>query len=131
MAPYRADGRTTFPETVKKSGTYIIKENNIVVYVGYSAKNLYKTLYRHFQTWNHSQQEVVSYRDYIKTRTYTVRVILCTPNQAERLEKVLILKYQPRDNTNKYENYKLTMSLKKLASDYEALEVIPLSEVPF
>ncbi len=126
--PYKSNGQTTFPETRKKSGCYLIKENGKLVYVGYSAYNLYKTLYRHFQRWNHSTQEVISYKG--KTRNkYTVRIIYCTPAQAAKLEKALILKHQPRDNAQKYAGHQETKAEKAILEDYE---FIPTSnECPF
>ena len=95
--------RTTFPETRNHAGVYIIKEDGKIVYVGFSSYSVYKTMYRHFQEWNHKYQEVVSYANRLHTHTYTVRPILCTDKQAYALEKRLIRKYHPRDNTIQYE----------------------------
>lgn len=36
---------------------------------------------------------------------YTVRAVYCTAKQADALEKALILKYKPRDNSVKYEMF--------------------------
>lgn len=101
--PYQDNGRTTFPESKNRTGIYIIKEDGVIVYVGYSAKNLYKTMYRHFQYWHHRWQEVVSYRDRMDIHKYTVRIVYCTKKQAYALEKKLIEKYKPRDNDTTYE----------------------------
>jgi hypothetical protein len=51
--PYNKYGKTNFGFTENKSGVYLIKSKrtNKIVYVGYSASNLYKTMYRHFQSW--------------------------------------------------------------------------------
>ena len=54
-------------------------------------------MYRHFQQWNHRTQNVISYANK-KSKTYTVRVVLCTELQARKLEAALIAKYKPRDN---------------------------------
>ena len=100
--------KTRFPESRKKSGVYIIKKNNKIIYVGYSSYDIYKTLYRHFQTWNDkSQDKRVSYKeDYFDSdNDYKVRIVYCTPKKASALEKALILKYQPEDNKNKYDYY--------------------------
>lgn len=118
-----------FPETVNRTGVYIVKENNKIVYVGMSRTNLYKTLYRHFQQWNHSLQEVVTYANKLKRHRYTVRVILCTPLQAEKLERALIIKYKPRDNWMKYQGYQLRTSDNNLVEQYEEMEVI--NDCPF
>jgi hypothetical protein len=106
LPPYNQDGKTTFKNTQGKSGVYIIKENGSIVYVGHSRTNLYKTLYRHFQAWNHKTQPVVTYQNLLNTNKYTVRVILATPQQAVRLEGYLVNAYEPRDNENKLKLYK-------------------------
>lgn len=114
LPPYKENGRTNFPETQNRTGVYLIKENGKIVYVGKSGYNLYKTLYRHFQEWNHKYQEVISYKGPMYSRRkYTVRVIYCTPKQANALEKKLIMKYVPRDNTQKYDLFNLPPVEKK------------------
>lgn len=114
VPPYNTDGKTNFLSTTNKSGCYLIKENNVVVYVGYSGYNLYKTLYRHFQEWN-GQQHLVSYKNKLKSNNYKVRVILCTPTQALKLEKAYINKHKPRDNKNMIEDdYKIDLSTENL-----------------
>lgn len=102
LPPYTPQGKTTFRNADKKSGVYLIKEKGQIVYVGYSGKNIYRTLYRHFQKWDHPYQKVTTYAD---RDNYTVRVILTTPAQAERLEAYLVNKYQPRDNDIKLKAY--------------------------
>ena len=105
LPPYDTNGKTTFKNTQGKSGVYIIKEKGKTVYIGYSKNNLYRTLYRHFQAWTHKYQEVTSYKDRLHNGTYTVRVILTTPTQAQRLEGYLINRQQPRDNQLKIKYY--------------------------
>jgi hypothetical protein len=111
---------------------YLIKENDKLVYVGVSTVDLYKTLYRPFQTWtdtNYRTQKVrpasdrVTYKERMKRKRYTVRIVFCTPKQAERLEKMLIIKYQPRDNAIKYESYSHTQT------DWEQLNSYEISPV--
>lgn len=89
-----------------------------------SGYDLYKTMYRHFQDWKSSNQTRVTY-SYLKD--ITCRVILCTPKQAERLEKMLILKYKPKDNPMKYSRYKPTKLDKKIYDDWlgEPVESCP------
>ena len=129
LPPYQKKGKTTYPETLNKSGVYMIKENNVLVYVGMSGINLYRTLYRHFQAWHHKQQEVITYQSRLNTNKYTVRVILCTQAQAVRLERYLILKNKPRDNDMKYQDYKLNVWDQSV---YESYEKTPVTEeVPF
>lgn len=127
--PYHANGRTMFPNTVNRSGVYIIKEAGKIVYVGSSQANLYKTMYRHFEKWNHRSQPVVSYKDQLTEQKYTVRVILCTGPQAIKLERALIIKHQPRDNEQKYKNYQLKFPDAEIVKKYNEQEVI--NECPF
>jgi hypothetical protein len=75
-------------------------------------------MYRHFQNWNHTGQEVVTYLALMDTNKYTVRVIYCTPKQATSLEKQLIIKYQPRDCENKYQGYKPNRYDKEVILNY-------------
>ncbi|MDR0207017.1 MAG: GIY-YIG nuclease family protein [Bacteroidales bacterium] len=107
LPPYKKDGKTNFPQTVNRTGVYIIKENGVIVYVGFSGYNLYKTMYRHFQSWHHKTQEVISYKSHMRSSDYLVRVIYCTPKQAAALEKALIKKHKPRDNEMKYRIIKM------------------------
>jgi hypothetical protein len=51
LRPYKKDLSTTFSAARGKAGVYIIRKKGKVIYVGYSETNLYRTLYRHFQTW--------------------------------------------------------------------------------
>jgi hypothetical protein len=107
ISPYNNSGRANFPDR-GRTGVYIIYEDKTPVYVGYSAKDLYKTMYRHFQEWNHTGQEVVSYARQYNKYKYTCRVVYCTARQAASLETALIKKYKPRDNGNRYEDKKLS-----------------------
>lgn len=100
---YDKAGRVNFEGIRGRSGVYIIRENSRIVYIGYSARNLYKTMLRHFQVWNHPGQPVVSYAG--SRHQYKARVILLPAKQAVEFEKKLILKYKPRDNRNKYLEY--------------------------
>ena len=142
--PYRHDKarnskRTTFPETRDHAGVYIIKEDGKIVYVGFSSYSVYKTMYRHFQEWNHRQQQVITYRSRMKRHTYTVRPILCTDRQAYALEKRLIRKYHPRDNEITYEQMLQEQSpvqsryAMKVEEDYFAAAANPanIDDTPF
>jgi excinuclease UvrABC nuclease subunit len=92
---------------VGKSGCYIIKKNNDIFYIGRSGSNLYKTIIRHFQDWKDNTQIRVTYP---QSLNYTIRVVLCTPIQSLILEKALILKHKPKDNTLKYEAFSEVVS---------------------
>lgn len=106
LPPYKPTGKTTFPETKNRTGVYLIKKNGILVYVGYSENDLYKTLYRHFQTWNDKDQPGrISYKNQLNRNNFTVRVVFTTKKRAEALEKALIIKHKPKDNKLKYQAY--------------------------
>jgi len=131
--PYKKEGQTTFGKSINgKSGTYIIKKNNKIVYIGYSKSNLYKTIYRHFQSWIDPTQRRVTYQDQLKNNNFLVRVILCTPLQAQRLERYLILKYLPQDNELKIDLFtqekKEQKATKKVVDDYFGT---PIDNAPF
>jgi len=127
--PYKAPGKTTFPGTRNRSGVYLIKEDGKIVYIGYSGSNLYRTMYRHFEAWSHSQK-VVTYKGMMKSKNYTIRVVLCTTIQAARLERALIIKYQPRDNDEKYKGYQLKFPDEKIRDEYFNSDTL-LTEIPF
>lgn len=129
LPPYQKDGKTTFPQTRARAGVYLIKEAGKLVYIGMSGGNLYKTLYRHFEAWHHSQQEVTTYQTRLKKFKYTVRVVLCTPSQAARLERALIIKCKPRDNDLKYKGYQLVFTDKVIEDDY--FKTATETEAPF
>lgn len=115
LPPYQKNGqkyKTTFTDAKSKSGVYFIKENNKLVYIGYSGTNLYKTLYRHFQYWTHPYQYVVSYAGKLDHNNYTVSVCYCTAKQAAALERNFIIKLRPRDCDIKYKNYTETAAEK-------------------
>jgi hypothetical protein len=117
---------------------YLIRENDVLVYVGYAGECLYRTLYRHFQSWtdkNYKGHKVappsyrVSYRRLMDINTYTVRMVYCSKKQASRLEKVLILKYNPRDNRIKYEEYKRCAWDSRVENEY--IQIKDADECPF
>ena len=136
LPPYKKNGKTTFPELKGRHGVYLIKEDGKIVYIGHSCKHLYKVVYRHFQKWTEASLITgnwlyhTTYKRKMKRHHYTVRIVLTnTCAQAERLERALIIKYQPRDNRQKYDDYKLDLTDKKLVKSYEDNKV--LTEVPF
>ena len=97
-SPYLENGRTFF-NTRKKSGVYEIYEASKIVYIGYSGSDVYKAMYRHFQSWNDRSQIRITYNP----SSVKVRVIYCNnKTTAARLEKALIINKQPRDNPQQY-----------------------------
>jgi hypothetical protein len=75
-----------------------------MLYIGSSATDVYKTCYRHLQTWS-SWQRVVTYVSHLEN--VLLRIVYCTPKQALALEKKLIWKHSPKDNIYQYENEEL------------------------
>jgi hypothetical protein len=100
-----------------QKGVYILKKGNEIKYIGYSGSNLYKTLTRHFQSWEDRTQVRVTYN---KNENIKARIVYTsTAAQAAKLEKALILKYKPTDNPNKYEQYSLNLSDNNLINNYQ------------
>jgi hypothetical protein len=113
--------------TKGKSGVYLIKENGVLVYVGFSGYDLYKTISRHFQVWNSKKQETVTYVNSRFWNDYTIRVVFLSPTKALKLEQALILKHKPRDNSymlnllemDAKEAAKIERQLDKAIEEYE------------
>lgn len=110
----------------KSAGVYFIRQGQEIVYIGYSSNNLYKTIYRHFETHNDKKQDRIVYPKI----GLTIRIIKTTKNQASRLEKYLIKKFKPKNNELLYED---TDAEKFYISEMKALtgEEIYSEEVPF
>ncbi len=101
-SPYDKDGKTNFKYTNGKSGVYLIYKDSKLMYVGMSGSNLYKTMYRHFQSWEDSTQIRTTYNGKSTRNKFTCRVVLCSPSKAASLEKMIIIKHKPKDNPIKY-----------------------------
>jgi len=110
--PYDQDGSYNLKNT--GTGVYIIKKNDVILYVGLSLTDVRSTLYRHFQKWidkrtnwtkKSQMYERVTY--YGENRNMFLVKVIFTPtkNEAAILENLLILKLKPRDNTLKLELY--------------------------
>ena len=68
------------------------------VYVGYSGSDLYKTMYRHFQSWDDKTQ----YRATYPKRGYEILVIVPRSRVlASAIEQYYIEKFKPRDAKRK------------------------------
>lgn len=102
-SPYLTKGgkEKTFFSDRFTSGVYIVYEGKKIVYVGFSGSNLYRTMYRHFQSWGTSRQ----YRALFNRNKHKVRVIYCSPQKAWDLEKALIMKHKPKFNENVYDMF--------------------------
>lgn len=116
-------------EGAPASGVYFIREKKTgkVVYIGYSERQLRRTIYRHFQAWNDKRQERFTYNP----EAHQVRLIITTPGRARILEKYLILKAQPRDNSLKYENYLSEKQEERAEEVLSGLVDIGNNESPF
>lgn len=125
-SPYK-NGKPFY--TAKLAGVYLIYKSGRLVYVGYSQNNVYRTLYRHFQSWNDSQQQRVTYSP--NDENIKVRVIYTPPSKAAKLERALILKYQPDDNPNKYETYLFTKRDEEISDDAEQEFTTENVDIPF
>lgn len=89
------DGRPTF-KTRRRPGVYLIYVNGVLRYVGYSTYDVYKTMYRHFQSWRDSTQTRITYP---RSPDVKIRVVYTnTAKQAAVLERALRIRYQPTDN---------------------------------
>lgn len=125
---YKEVGKTNLTKFIGKSGVYLIKKESEreILYIGYSASDLYKTITRHFQSWNDRRQIRTTYPQ----KGYVIRVVLTTANKAAILERALILKHNPKDNPQKYELYIETEKEKKQRKEIVE-EYIQAVEVPF
>lgn len=105
FSPYLSNGKTALKSNTKaKRGLYFIKSRRTgkIVYVGYSNSSLYKTLYRHFQSWKDRQ-----YRATFRKSDYVVKIILSKSSLISDLEKFYIDKYKPTKNAQLYKEYDL------------------------
>ncbi len=102
FVPAYIDGKYGLKGIAKKTGLYIIKEDDMIVYIGRTSHCLQKVLYRHFQAWNPDRQSVhrrVTYFDRKNIFQYQVATIVMDDiNKISDAERLLILKYLPRDN---------------------------------
>ena len=119
---YNRKGKPSFSER-QKPGVYIIKEDGFIIYVGYSKINFYKTLYRHFEKWE-GPAAGLTFVDQMDKFSYTARIIYCTSRQAEVLEKMLIRRYKPGANKNKYKDFEPTGRDKIVWKSYQDAELI-------
>ena len=124
--PFSAPGKTNF--TIQnKPGVYMIYENQTLVYIGYSKRNVYKSLYRHFYPYREKTNQD---RKYWKDLTnIKVRVIYTnTPGRAENLEIALIQKYKPKLNTIQYKAWQPNQKEKSILEIYENTQDIIIDD---
>lgn len=114
--------------TEKTKGLYFIidKQDKELVYVGYSfsANTLYKTLYRHFQSWQDKKQ----YRFTLPKQGYEIVLCLSDNPRIAEMEKYYIQRYRPRGNAIQYElhfNSSEGLDYKVIAPDLPFISNIP------
>jgi predicted GIY-YIG superfamily endonuclease len=137
VAAEKGTGYSTYIRAAaKRPGVYIIrsKRTKKPVYIGYSGTNLYKTITRHFQSWDDPTQVRTVYEN---KGAYQIRIVITrTPARAEALERALIVKFKPRDNPNKLEMYQSEKDLnkaekKELKSYLDGDQLTPVDDIPF
>jgi len=130
LPPYTATGATTFPAR-RRPGVYVIKKDGKLRYVGLSTVDVYKALYRHFQTWNDRSRPDprVVYRNLAAIR---VRVIYTdTAQQAARLERALIVRFRPPDNPQQLLDLETTRTDERIMDQAANADWLPVEAVPF
>ena len=129
-------GVTNISHARGKSGVYIIKEDGVIVYVGYASTDLYRVIMRHFQKWEDWRTRTgeriarVTYRDKLSRHRYTVRLVYVRGiRRIDALETALIRKYQPRDNIEKLDRLREASEerrIEAMADEYTSTPVVPL-----
>lgn len=130
LPPYTDTGRTTFPAR-QRPGVYVIKKAGRLRYIGFSTTDVYKALYRHFQVWNDRSRPDprVVYRQLADVR---VRVIYTdNASQAARLERALIIRFQPPDNPQQLLNLDTTTMDERIMDQAANADWLPVTDVPF
>ena len=106
----------------------MIYKGDVLRYVGFSATDIYKTMYRHFQSWDDMTQKRVVYKN---LKDIKVRVVYCAPIQAAKLERALIIKYSPMDNPQKLLNFKIESGEATVFQKFAMINTTSLDDVPF
>jgi hypothetical protein len=110
---------------------YVIKKDGKLRYVGFSSVDVYKAMYRHFQTWTDRSRPDprVVYRNLAAIR---VRVIYTdTAQQAARLERALIVRFRPPDNPQQLLDLETTSTDERLMDQAANADWLPVEDVPF
>lgn len=116
FAPYLAPNVCALKTT--GTGVYFLKdrETNKLLYVGFSAKDVKSTAYRHLQKWTDMRTDYTKKLQAYARVTFNpkkilLKVIFCaTIDEAALMEKFLILKYKPPFNTLKLDLYSVKES---------------------
>ena len=109
--PYISDRNCTLKAT--GTGIYFFKDNvnGKLLYIGYSGKDVNNTAYRHLQEWNDKRTDWTKKLQAYERVTFNKNKVLlkviftATMQEAQLMEKRLILKYKPPYNERKTELY--------------------------
>lgn len=112
-----------------QTGVYVIRKGEEITYVGYSGSNLYKTFTRHFQSWNDHQHRT-TYKNERHSDALSARVVFTSPQRAALLERALVVKYKPRDNANKYDQYQIDYKDRQAIEDYHTTPAQNFNDAP-
>ena len=120
----------------KRPGVYLIKENEVIVYVGMSASCVVTAMYRHFYRWSDSKTGRavyrVTYNRRLSENKYTCIIIHTETHQAAQMEKAFIRSIKPRDNRNYYEEQEdiVIEQAKIIDFDFDKID-LTAEEAPF
>lgn len=117
LSPYLDNGKTRF-SIRNVPGVYLIYKNKELVYVGFSASDVYKALYRHLQSWTDKHQQRITFKS---EKGITVRMVYTSSGaKAKQLEGALIIKHKPPLNINKYDGFITDEKEKQLLKEFES-----------
>lgn len=108
-SPYRNRRARTLAHFRRKPGCYIIREDDAIVYVGMSSSDVVEACYRHLYEWNERYalkgRHRVTYEQQLRLgeKQYEIQIIPTDREQAQLLERALIMFLNPRDNKERYE----------------------------
>lgn len=110
VKPYRHTKnklKTTLNCFVGLSGVYLIYRKKksetkyTLSYIGHSSTNLYKTIYRHFQSWDDPLLYRVTYKNQLTRYDFLIGTVVTGKKEAPLLEEALIKYYRPKANKQK------------------------------
>ena len=123
------------------AGVYFIRQNSVLLYVGYSANDVKKTMYRHFQKWTDlrpeftkkmSSNDRVSFEHLKPFKGFSCKVVFTsTSEQAEALERALIVKLKPKMNSLKLDVYGNSEVMIKAVNEAAEIDVFTYEKAPF
>lgn len=112
-----------------QSGIYIIREDEVIVYVGMSVSCVTEALYRHFYIYNDSHQQSRHFYSLDTLLNYDVFILVCTKDEAPKLERGLILSLEPRDNVDRFKKY--LQQLQEPVKAVSVIEEVIIEDMPF